>query len=65
MVGHDDQMIHSESTLARMKRDTEDENKIVSCLERLKVFAPDTSCDVLQNIATEDLSTIDISKNLF
>ena len=46
MVGHDDQMIHNETTPARMKRDSGDEDKIVLVLQRMKVFAPDISCDI-------------------
>ena len=64
MVGHDDQLVHNETFPARMNQDTEDEDKIVSVLHRLKVFAPDTSCDVVQNIATKDSATADIQESL-
>ena len=63
-VGSDDQMIHNETTKGRMKRDSEDEENIMSVLQRFKVFSPEAGYDVLQNIATKDLATIDIQQSL-
>jgi len=62
-VGSDDQMIHNETTKGRMKRDSEDEENIMSVLQRFKVFSPEAGYDVLQNIATKDLATIDIQQS--
>ena len=63
MLGGDDQMIHNETTKGRMKRDSEDEENIMSVLQRFKVFSPEAGYDVLQNIATKDLATIDIQQS--
>ena len=49
-VGSDDQMIYNETTPGRMKRDNEDQDKVIAVLHRFKVFSPDMTCDVLQNI---------------
>ena len=64
MLGHDEQIIHNESTTGRMKRDEEDENKIVSILKRCGIFEADYSCGTLQNIVTKDLTTSDIEESL-
>lgn len=64
MLGHDEQMIHNESTTGRMKRDEEDEDKIVAILKRFGVFEADYSRGTLQNIATKDLATSDIEESL-
>lgn len=63
-VGSDDQIIHNEATKGRMKRDSEDEDNIKSVLQRFKVFSPEARYDVLHNIATKDLATIDIQQSL-
>ena len=39
MVGHDDAIIHNEATPARIKRDGEDEDKILSVLQRQSIFS--------------------------
>ena len=57
-------MIHNETTKGRMKRDSEDEENIMSVLQRFKVFSPEAGYDVLQNITTKDLATIDIQQSL-
>ncbi|KAG1671309.1 hypothetical protein GQR58_016479 [Nymphon striatum] len=65
MVGLDDQMIHNETTLARTKRDNEDERNILKTLARFKVFSTDASLiDGLINIATKDVTTSTIQDSL-
>ena len=63
-VGHDDQIIHNENTLGRIKRDNYDEKNILSVLLRFKIFSHDVSSDILQNIATKDLVTAEIQEHL-
>ena len=41
-----------------------DEDKIVSVLQRLKVLASEASCDILHNISTKDVATVDIQESL-
>ena len=52
-VGLDDQLIHKESTKSRKLQDNKDEEAMLSTLQVFKVFSPDASSSVLQNIATE------------
>ncbi len=63
LVGHD-QMTRNETMPARMKRDTEDESKLVSVLRRFRVFATESPSHVLRNIATTDLATTEIQQSL-
>ena len=61
---HSDDYLPSESTSARQKRDTDDENKVISMFKRLNVFTKDNSQTELQNIAARDLATDVIQTSL-
>ena len=59
-----DDYLPTESTLARQKRDTEDEDKVIIMFKRLNVFTKDNSLTKLQNIATKDFATDVIQTSL-
>ena len=42
-LDHYDDYLPTESTLVRQKRDTEDEDKVISMFKRLNVFTEDNS----------------------
>ena len=57
LLDHSDDYLPTESTSARQKRDTGDEDKVISMFKRLNVFTKDNSQTKLKNIATKDLAT--------
>lgn len=63
-LGFDDQVTRNESTMARRRRDTSDEDKILDVLLKFKVFSDTTSVGLLRNIATKDLATDEIQNSL-
>ena len=64
MAGHDDQMVHNETTPARTKMTMMMKTKLYHQFYMMKVMAPDPSCEALQNISTKDLATADIQESL-
>ena len=64
LLDHSDDYLPSESTSARQKRDTDDEDKVISMFKRLNVFTKDNSQTKLQNIAAKDLATDVIQTSL-
>jgi hypothetical protein len=62
-VGSSDDIVHNETTRSRMKRDTKDEDKLLTTLKCFKLFSSDMPHS-LQNIATKDLVTEAIEADL-
>ena len=55
--------IHTESTRSRQARDNQDEGSLLQILHSFNLFCPESN-DVLQNIATKDLTTEEIQDHL-
>jgi len=55
--------IHTESTRNRQARDNQDEGSLLKILHSFNLFCPESN-DVLQNIATKDLTTEEIQDHL-
>ena len=61
-VNQDDTIIHEECSRNRQNVRSRDERSVLVVLHRFNVFCPDISNELLQNVATKDLST-DSEKN--
>jgi len=55
--------IHTKSTRSRQARDNQDEGNLLQILHSFNLFCPESN-DVLQNIATKDLTTEEIQDHL-
>ena len=65
MCKQDDEYKHNESGTARMKRDEEDEVKLLTTFQRFNVFGDSTApSPSLQNVVTKDLATLEIEESL-
>ena len=62
---HEDDYKHNESSKGRIKRDEEDEDKILATFRRFNVFGDSSDPSIsLQNIVTKDLATTYIENSL-
>lgn len=64
MLENIDEYTHNELTPSRMKKDSDDEDKVVSVLRRCNVFNKEIVSHVLQNIVTKDMATESIQASL-
>lgn len=62
-LGTGDDCIHNETTKGRMKRDSKDEDSLLTVLQRFGLFSTNLP-QTLQNIANNDLATQDIEDDL-